>query len=207
MTERERMLTGQLYNAADPELAAARLRAKELCRAFNDTAPADSAGRQTILRRLLGHMGANCWIEPSFRCDYGTNITIGDHFYANYDCIILDVASVTIGSHVFFGPRVSLFAAGHPIDAGVRNTELEFGAPITIADNVWIGGSVTVLPGVTIGAGTIVAAGSVVNRSLPAGVVAAGNPCRVLRPITDADRAYWEAQRAAYEAERGIRLT
>lgn len=202
MTEWERMLTGQLYNAGDPELAAARLRAKELCSAFNNTPPADDAGRDAILRQLLRKRGEHCWIEPNFRCDYGTQISVGDHFYANYDCIFLDVAPITIGSHVFLAPRVSLYTAGHPIDAGVRNTELEFGHPITIGDNVWIGGDVTVLPGVTIGAGTVVAAGSVVTKDLPAGVIAAGNPCRVLREITDADRQLWEARRAAWEAEQ-----
>ena len=195
------MLSGKLSRAADPELAAARLRARELCRRFNDAAPADAAGREAILRQLLGRMGENCWIEPPFRCDYGTQIAVGDHFYANYDCILLDVAPIAIGSHVFFAPRVSLYTAGHPIDAEVRNLELEFGAPITVGDNVWLGGGVTVLPGVTIGAGTVVAAGSVVTRDLPPGVVAAGNPCRVLRPITGKDRASWEARRAAYEAE------
>ena len=167
MNERERMLSGKLYHAGDPVLVQGRQRAKDLCHAYNTTLPEQQNRRDAILRELFGSVGEHCWIEPTFRCDYGTNITIGDHFYANYDCIILDVASVTIGSHVFFGPRVSLFAAGHPIDAGVRNPALEFGAPITIADNVWIGGGVPVLPGVTIGAG----------------------------------------QRAAYEAERGIRLT
>lgn len=200
MTEKERMLTGRLYNAGDPELAKLRLRAKELCRAFNDAPAADIAGRETALRQLLGGMGKGCWIEPPFRCDYGTQITLGDHVYMNYDCIFLDVAPITIGSHVFLGPRVSLFAAGHPLDAGVRDQELEFGAPITIGSSVWLGGNVTVLAGVTIGDGTVVAAGSVVTKDLPAGVVAAGNPCRVLRAITDADRAAWEARRAAYEA-------
>lgn len=202
MTERERMLTGRLYNAGDPELAAARLRAKELCRQFNDAPPADVAGRENVLRQLLGGMGRNCWIEPPFRCDYGSQITLGDHVYANYDCIFLDVAPIAIGSHVFLGPRVSLFAAGHPLDAGVRDLELEFGLPITIGDSVWLGGNVTVLPGVTIGPGTVVAAGSVVTKDLPAGVVAAGNPCRVLRILTEADREIWQARRIAYEAER-----
>ena len=200
MTEKERMLTGRLYNAGDPELTKLRLRAKELCRAFNDAPAADIAGRETALRQLLGGIGKGCWIEPPFRCDYGTQITLGDHVYMNYDCIFLDVAPITIGSHVFLGPRVSLFAAGHPLDAGVRDQELEFGAPITIGSSVWLGGNVTVLAGVTIGDGTVVAAGSVVTKDLPAGVVAAGNPCRVLRAITDADRAAWEARRAAYEA-------
>lgn len=202
LTERERMLSGRLYNAGDPELAAARLRAKNLCRQFNDAPPDAFIAREELLRQLLGRMGKDCWIESPFRCDYGSQITLGDSVYANYDCIFLDVAPITIGSHAFLAPRVCLFTAGHPLDAEVRNSELEFGLPITIADNVWLGGNVTVLPGVTIGAGTVVAAGSVVTKDLPAGVVAAGNPCRVLRALTDADRALWEARRAAYEAER-----
>ena len=200
MTEQERMLSGQLYNAGDPELAEKRLRAKELCRRFNDAPAADTAGREAVLRQLLGKMGEGCWIEPPFRCDYGSQVSLGDHVYANYDCIFLDVAPITIGSHVFLGPRVSLFAAGHPLDAGVRDLELEFGRPITIGNSVWLGGNVTVLAGVTIGDGTVVAAGSVVTKDLPAGVVAAGNPCRVLRAITEDDRAVWEARLAAYEA-------
>lgn len=202
MTERERMLTGRLYNAGNPELAAARLRAKELCRQFNDAPPADVAGRENVLRQLLGGMGWNCWIEPPFRCDYGSQITLGDHVYANYDCIFLDVAPIAIGNNVLVAPRVCFYTAGHPIASSVRNTGLEFAAPITVEDDVWIGGNVTVLPGVTIGRGTIVAAGSVVTKDLPSGVIAAGNPCRVLRAITDADREIWEARRIAYEAER-----
>ena len=192
MTERERMLTGQLYNAADPELAAARLRAKELCRAFNDTATADSAGREAILRRLLGHMGANCWIEPSFRCDYGTNITIGDHFYANHNCIILDGAKVTFGHHVLLGPNCAFYTTGHPLDPQQRQSMLMYSYPITVGDNVWIGGNTVVMAGVTIGSDTVIGGGSVVTRDIPSGVVAAGNPCRVLRKITDADRIKYE---------------
>ena len=203
MTERERMLSGQLYNPADPELAAERLRAKILCRRFNDAPPEAFAEREELLQQLLGSMGHDCWIEPSFLCDYGSQITLGDHVYANYDCIFLDAAPISIGSHAFLAPRVCLFTAGHPLDTNVRNSELEFALPITIEDNVWLGGNVTVLPGVTIGSGTVVAAGSVVTKDLPAGVVAAGNPCRVLREITDADRANWEARRAAYAAECG----
>lgn len=201
MTEWERMLNGKLYNPGDPELAAARLRAKELCRRFNDASPADNDGRAAILRQLVGHLGKDCWIEPPFRCDYGSQITLGNQVYANYDCIFLDVAPITIGSHAFLGPRIGLYTAGHPLDAGVRNLELEYGLPIVIGDNVWLGGNVTVLPGVTIGPGTVVAAGSVVTKDLPAGVLAAGTPCRVLRQLTDADREIWEARRAIYETE------
>ena len=164
-------------------------------RRYHQLDPTDWDSRTQILQELLGHLGEDSWIEPPFRCDYGTQISIGDHFFANYDCIFLDVAPITIGNQVMFGPRVCLYTAGHPLDAATRNTGLEFGKPIAIGDDVWLGGNVVVLPGVTIGAGTVVAAGSVVRRDLPPHVLAAGNPCQVLRPITEADRLKWEAQK------------
>lgn len=195
MTERERMLSGQLYDAGDETLTAARGRAKRLTWRYHQLDPTDWDSRTHILQELLGHLGEDSWIEPPFRCDYGTQISIGDHFFANYDCIFLDVAPITIGNRVMFGPRVCLYTAGHPLDAATRNTGLEFGKPIAIGDDVWLGGNVVVLPGVTIGAGTVVAAGSVVRRDLPPHVLAAGNPCQVLRSITEADRLKWEAQK------------
>ena len=194
MTERERMLSGQLYDAGDETLTAARGRAKRLTWRYHQLDPTDWDSRTQILQELLGHLGEDSWIEPPFRCDYGTQISIGDHFFANYDCIFLDVAPITIGNQVMFGPRVCLYTAGHPLDAATRNTGLEFGKPIAIGDDVWLGGNVVVLPGVTIGAGTVVAAGSVVRRDLPPHVLAAGNPCQVLRPITEADRLKWESR-------------
>ena len=195
MTERERMLSGQLYDAGDETLTAARGRAKRLTWRYHQLDPTDWDSRTQILQELLGHLGEDSWIEPPFRCDYGTQISIGDHFFANYDCIFLDVAPITIGNRVMFGPRVCLYTAGHPLDAATRNTGLEFGKPIAIGDDVWLGGQCVVLPGVTIGAGTVVAAGSVVKRDLPPHVLAAGNPCQVLRSITEADRLKWEAQK------------
>ena len=195
MTERERMLSGQLYDAGDETLTAARGRAKRLTWRYHQLDPTDWDSRTQILQELLGHLGEDSWIEPPFRCDYGTQISIGDHFFANYDCTFLDVAPITIGNRVMFGPRVCLYTAGHPLDAATRNTGLEFGKPIAIGDDVWLGGNVVVLPGVTIGAGTVVAAGSVVKRDLPPHVLAAGNPCQVLRSITEADRLKWEAQK------------
>ena len=195
MTERERMLSGQLYDAGDETLTAARGRAKRLTWRYHQLDPTDWDSRTQILQELLGHLGEDSWIEPPFRCDYGTQISIGDHFFANYDCIFLDVAPITIGNRVMFGPRVCLYTAGHPLDAATRNTGLEFGKPIAIGDDMWLGGNVVVLPGVTIGAGTVVAAGSVVRRDLPPHVLAAGNPCQVLRSITEADRLKWEAQK------------
>ena len=203
MTEQERMLAGQLYDAGNPELAAARDRAKRLTWRYNQMDPTDYAGRTALLRELLGRLGEDSWIEPSFRCDYGTQISIGDAFFANYDCVFLDVAPIAIGDHVMFGPRVCLYTAGHPLDPESRDTGLEFGHPITIQNSVWLGGNVVVLPGVTIGEGTVVAAGSVVTRDLPPRVLAAGNPCRVLRSLTERDRAQWAAQVRAYREERG----
>lgn len=202
MTEWERMVAGKIYFPGDTALLEARQRARVLCRQYNDALPEEDELRDEILHRLLGSVGKDCWIEPTLRCDYGCNITVGDTFYANYDCVFLDAAPITIGNNVLVAPRVCFYTAGHPIVPSVRNTGLEFAAPITVEDDVWIGGNVTVLPGVTIGRGTIVAAGSVVTKDLPSGVIAAGNPCRVLRAITDADREIWEARRIAYEAER-----
>lgn len=199
MTEWERMVAGEIYFPGDTALLEARQRARVLCRQYNDALPEEDELRDEILHRLLGSVGKDCWIEPTLRCDYGCNITVGDTFYANYDCVFLDAAPITIGNNVLVAPRVCFYTAGHPIAPSVRNTGLEFAAPITVEDDVWIGGNVTVLPGVTIGKGTIVAAGSVVTKDLPAGVIAAGNPCRVLRAITDADRALWEARRDAYQ--------
>ena len=202
MTEWERMVAGKIYFPGDDSLLETRQRARVLCRQYNDALPEEDELRDEILHQLLRSVGKDCWIEPTLRCDYGCNITVGDTFYANYDCVFLDAAPITIGNNVLVAPRVCFYTAGHPIASSVRNTGLEFAAPITVEDDVWIGGNVTVLPGVTIGRGTIVAAGSVVTKDLPSGVIAAGNPCRVLRAITDADREIWEARRIAYEAER-----
>ena len=204
MTQKERMLSGALYSAADPELAAARLRARQLTHQFNTASPAApdyAAAQLSLLRQLLGRMGEGGWVEAPFRCDYGGNISVGDCFYANFGCVFLDVAPITIGSHAFLGPGVHLYTAAHPLWAPVRDREVEFGAPIAIGESVWIGGNTVVLPGVTIGDGTVVAAGSVVTKDLPANVVAAGNPCRVLRPITETDRKRWEAALAEYETD------
>lgn len=202
MTEREKMLSGLLYWAGDPELCQARDRAKRLTWRYNQLDPTDWDCRTALLKELLGHLGEDSWIEPSFRCDYGTQISLGDHVFINYDCIFLDVAPITIGNSVLAAPRVCLYTAGHPTDPEVRNESgLEYGLPITIEDGVWLGGGVSVLPGVTIGENTVVAAGSVVRRDLPANTVAGGNPCQVIRPLDESDRARWlEARRRHGEA-------
>ena len=191
MTQRERMLSGGLYSAADPELFRLRQEARRLTRLYNQTDEDQPEERRRLLEALLGGVGENAFLEPPFRCDYGGNITVGRDFYANYDCIILDVCPVTIGDRVLFGPRVGLYGAGHPLDPEVRAGGLENGGPITIGDDVWLGGGVVVLPGVTIGAGAVIAAGAMVTRDIPSGVLAAGVPCRVLRPLNERDRTYW----------------
>ena len=191
MTQRERMLSGGLYSAADPELFRLRQEARRLTRLYNQTAEDQPEERRRLLEALLGGVGENAFLEPPFRCDYGGNITVGRDFYANYDCIILDVCPVTIGDRVLFGPRVGLYGAGHPLDPEVRAGGLENGGPITIGDDVWLGGGVVVLPGVTLGAAAVLAAGAMGTRAIPSGVLAAGVPCRVLRPLNERDRTYW----------------
>lgn len=205
MTELERMLSGALYHPGDTALSAARERAKRLLWRYNQMDPTDWDGRTALLGDLLGRLGEDSWIEPSFRCDYGSNITLGDGVFINYDCVFLDVAPITIGDQVLIGPQAGLYTAGHPLDPAVRATGLEFGRPITLEDDVWLGGHVTVCPGVTVGRGSVIAAGSVVTRDIPAGVVAAGSPCQVLRPLTNGDWASWESRRQEYEAWRAQR--
>ena len=140
---------------------------------------------------------------PPFRCDYGSHIYLGENFYANYELIVLDQCDVRFGDNVMLGPRVSLFSAGHPLDADIRNAGLEYGKPITVGSNVWMGGCVTVNGGVTIGDNVVIGSGSVVTHDIPSNVIAAGNPCRVLRPLTDADRAHWQQEAARWRAACG----
>lgn len=199
MTETEKMLSGRLYLAQDQELVQAKQKALRLTRLYNQTPEDEPAKRMVYLKELLGAIGENIWIEPPFRCDYGCNIFIGDRFYTNYDCIILDVCRVTIGDRVLFGPRVCVFTAAHPIDAAVRATGLEFGKPVAIGNDVWVGGNTVINPGITVGHNVVIGSGSVVTKDIPNGVIAAGNPCKVLRAITDQDREYWHARRKEYE--------
>lgn len=183
MTEREKMRSGALYYAGAAELAAARRRAKELCLRFNQTALQDPAAGEALLRELLGGAGEDVLVQPMFWCDYGENIQMGSHVEINHNCVILDCAPVTFGDHVFVGPNCGFYTAGHPLDAVTRNAGLEYARPITVGDNVWFGGNVTVLPGVTIGSGAVVGGGSVVSRDVPPNTVAVGNPCRVVKEI------------------------
>lgn len=184
MTEKEKARAGLLYDANyDSELLAERERCKELCYDYNMTRPSQHDKRNEIMRSLLGHAGESFTIEPPFYCDYGYNIEIGENFYANVGCVILDGAKVTFGDNVFIAPGCGFYTAGHPLDVEQRNSGLEYARPITVGNNVWIGAQVVVLPGVTIGDNTVIGAGSVVTHNIPAGVVAVGNPCRVIREI------------------------
>ena len=182
-TEREKMLAGELYRAADPELEKARARARRLIRLLNGTTEDELEERRQLLDDLIGQVGQNLYIEPPFYCDYGSNLRIGNGVYVNFDCAFLDCNTIDIGDGVLFGPAVQLYAAYHPTDPEERRTGLELAAPIRIGNNVWMGGGAIVCPGVTIGDDTTIGAGSVVTRDVPARVVAAGNPCRVIRRL------------------------
>lgn len=189
MSALKRIVPGALYDANyDPELLELRKKTKEKLFKLNNTNPREEHQIETAFKSLLQCCGDSCWIELPFFCDYGSNIMIGDNFYANHNLIILDAAEVRIGNNVFVGPNVGIHTSGHPIDAERRNKGLEFALPITIEDNVWIGASVTIIAGVNIGRGTVIAAGSVVIRDIPSGVVAGGNPCKVIRDVKNEDR-------------------
>lgn len=183
MTEREKMLAGELYDARDPELQALRRRARLLIQALNACRDDAEEERAALWRELLPGAGQGLWIEPPFYCDYGCHLCLGDNVFFNFNCVVLDVALVTIGSNVLFGPAVQLYTATHPLEAEARRSGLEAGKPIIIGDDCWIGGGVVVNPGVVIGARSVIGAGSVVTRDIPSDVFAAGNPCRVIRRI------------------------
>ena len=190
MTEREKAAAGFLYDANyDKELAELRDKCKDLCWEFNQLRPSAIDEQRAILKRILGHTADDAFILTApFNCDYGYNISIGKCFYANYNVVMLDGAKITFGDYVFIAPGCVFSTAGHALDTEQRNAGLEIAWPITVGNNVWFGANVTVLPGVTIGSDTVIGAGSVVTRDIPSGVIAVGNPCRVLRKITDADR-------------------
>ncbi len=183
------MLRGALYSGYEPELVAARLHAKRLLKRFNDSDPGDGAGRLAVLKILLRETGEGPDIESPFMCDYGFNITLGDRVFMNFGCVLLDCAPISIGSKTLLAPGVHIYTATHPTDPDLRSQGLEMALPVTIGRNVWIGGGVRIGPGVTIGDDSVIGFGSVVVRSIPSGVVAYGNPCRVARPVRDSDRA------------------
>ena len=182
-TEREKMLAGEPYDPLDPDLVAARERARDLCWDLNATRDRDADARRRILRDLFGAGGDSVWMQPPFYCDYGTNILLGERVFFNFNCVVLDVCRVAIGDFTLFGPAVQVYTATHPMDPGLRRKE-ESGKPITIGSDVWVGGGAILCPGVTSGSQAVIGAGSVVTRDVPDGVFAAGNPCRVVRKIS-----------------------
>ncbi|MFE6798612.1 sugar O-acetyltransferase [Paenibacillus chitinolyticus] len=188
LTEKQKMLAGKPYKAFGEELLLERQHAKEVLFDYNALRPGEVEKRNELLRPLFGRTGKVFFIEPPFRCDYGYNISLGENFYANYNLTVLDCNRVTIGNNVLIGPNVSVFTAGHAIHPELRVNEVEYALPISIGNNVWIGGGAILNPGVSIGDNTIIGSGSVVTKDIPADVIAAGNPCRVLRPITEDDR-------------------
>lgn len=186
-TEREKMLAGELYDALDPELVAARTRARDLCQALNASREADQEFRRGLCTQLFAKGGDTVWVQPPFYCDYGANIELGERVFFNFNCVVLDVCPIRIGAYTLFGPAVQILTPMHPLNAELRRT-LEYGKPIEIGSDVWVGGGALILPGVRIGSKSVIGAGSVVTREIPEGVFAAGNPCRVIRDITDDDR-------------------
>jgi len=184
VSEKQKMLAGHLYIATDPELASEHLHAQDLLFQFNATSPGAAVERRALLSDLLGGFCEGTVIKPSFRCDYGYNIRIGRNSFVNYDCVFLDCNRITIGDFAQIGPSVQIYTAQHPTDPETRRSGLEYALPVTVGDNVWLGGGAIVCPGVTIGDNTVVGAGSVVVRDLPENVIAVGNPCRVVRSVT-----------------------
>jgi maltose O-acetyltransferase len=183
-TEREKMLAGELYDPLDPELVRARDRARDLCQDLNATRERDQEARRRILQELFGKGGDSVWMQPPFFCDYGSNILLGERVFFNFNCVILDVCQVVIGDYTLFGPAVQVYTATHPMNAELRRKQ-EFARPITIRSDVWVGGGAILCPGVTIGSRAVIGVGSVVTRDIPDGVFAAGNPCRVIRTISE----------------------
>lgn len=191
MTEYEKMIAELPYVSAD-ESCKRKMRAnKQRIYEFNNLPPERFAEGPELLKKIFGKTGKNVYVEQPFHCDYGINIEVGENFYANYNCVILDVAKVKIGDNVMFAPNVALYTAGHPVYPDTRNSGVEYGIGITIGNNVWLGGNVVVLPGVKIGDNAVIGAGSVVTKDVPSNVIAAGNPCRIIREITQEDKKYY----------------
>jgi maltose O-acetyltransferase len=183
-SEKEKMLAGQLYNPLDQQLSAERRRARLIFKALNDTRDDEQDERARLIKELIPEAGRGVWIEPPFYCDYGSNISLGDKVFFNFNCVVLDVAPVVIGSNVMFGPAVQIYTATHPLSAAERRAGFESGKAIFIGDDVWVGGGAIICPGVTVGAGAVIGAGSVVTKDIPEGMLAVGNPCRVVREVS-----------------------
>ncbi|WP_099353818.1 sugar O-acetyltransferase [Fredinandcohnia onubensis] len=182
-TEKQKMVDGELYNAADPELVKERINARRLTRLYNQTIETDDEVRERLLKELFGSTGKNLYVEPTFRCDYGYNIHVGENFYANFDCVFLDVCEIQIGDSCFIAPGVHIYTATHPLHPVERVTAGEFGKPVTIGDNVWIGGRAIINPGVKIGHNVVIASGAVVTKDIPDNVVVGGNPAKIIKEI------------------------
>lgn len=182
-TEKEKMLSGEFYNPADPELVKERENARRLTRLYNQTLETEKSKRTAILKQLLGSIGENATIEPNLRCDYGFNLYVGDNFFANFDCTFLDVCKIRIGDNCMIAPGVHIYTATHPITPHERNSGLEYGKPVTIGNNVWIGGKAVINPGITIGGNVVIASGAVVTKNIPDNVVVGGNPAKIIKRI------------------------
>ena len=190
MTEKEKCDGGLLYDTTFPGREKMHLRCIDLCNTYNRIRPSRAKRREKLLRRIFGSLGKNPYVEPTLFCGFGFNISAGDNFYANNNCVFVDPGKIEFGDNVFIGPSCGFYTAHHPIDAELRNRFLEYAKPIRVGSNVWFGGGSLVLPGVTIGSNVVIGAGSVVTKDIPDNVVACGNPCRVMRPITEEDRIY-----------------
>jgi maltose O-acetyltransferase len=186
-TERDKMLAGELYDALDLDLVWDRDRARDLCQALNATRESERETRRQILLQLFGKGGDTVWMQPPFFCDYGSNIELGERVFFNFNCVVLDVCPVKIGDFTLFGPSVQILTPMHSLNAELRRQQ-EFGKPISIGSDVWVGGGALILPGVRIGSRTVIGAGSIVTRDIPDDVFAAGNPCRVIRDISQENR-------------------
>ncbi|MEB1810217.1 MAG: sugar O-acetyltransferase [Bacillaceae bacterium] len=184
-TEKEKMINGELYNSADSELVKERMNARRLTRLFNQSLETDDNERMALLEELFGSTGENVYIEPSFRCDYGYNIHVGENFFANFDCVFLDVCEIRIGDNCMIAPGVHIYTATHPLNATERISGAEYGRRVAIGDNVWIGGGAIINPGVTIGNNAVIASGAVVTKDVPDQVVVGGNPARILKKIEE----------------------
>jgi maltose O-acetyltransferase len=186
-TERDKMLAGELYDALDPVLVADRYRARDLCQKLNASRDEEEEVRRDLCRQIFGKGGDSVWMQPPFYCDYGSNIELGERVFFNFNCVVLDVCRIRIGDFTLFGPAVQILTPMHPLNAALRRKQ-EYGKPIDIGSDVWVGGGALILPGVTIGSRTVIGAGSVVTRDIPSDVFAAGNPCRVIRELTQEER-------------------
>src|SRR5699024_6010992 len=183
LTEKQKMICGDMYNPNDPELVSEQQNARRLTRLFNETFETERKKRDKLLKELFGSTGVSLHVEPPFRCDYGMNIRVGEHFFANFDCVMLDVCPIRIGDNCFLAPGVHIYTATHPLSPHERNSGKEYGKLVTIGDNVWIGGRAIINPGITIGDNVVIASGTVVTRDVPDNVVLGGNPGKVLKQI------------------------